>query len=79
MLRTKNEKFKDYCKADSEHMYCFSTTIFWLAIPAFFRFTDVTEFMQESQYYVDGECRNKNCLKERGGNDVEHKKLEKQK
>ena len=22
------------------------------------------------QYYTDGKCRNKNCLKERGGNDV---------
>ena len=29
--------------------------------------------MQESQYYIDGECRNKYCLKGRGGNDVQHK------
>ena len=28
--------------------------------------------MWESQNYIDGECRNKNCLKERGGNDIQH-------
>ena len=28
-----------------ENVYCFFITIFWLAIPAFFRFTDVTELM----------------------------------
>ena len=44
-----------------------------MAIPAFSRLPDLTEFMYESQYYTDGECRNKNCLKERGGNDVQHK------
>ena len=44
-----------------------------MAIPAFFRLTDLTGLMYESQYYIDGECRNKNCLKERGGNDVQHK------
>ena len=44
-----------------------------MAIPAFFRFTDVTELMQQSQYYRDGECRNKNCLKGRGGNEVQHR------
>ena len=27
--------------------------------------------------YLDGECRNKNCLKERGGNDVQHEKKRK--
>ena len=27
--------------------------------------------------YLDGECCNKNCLKERGGNDVQHKKKKK--
>ena len=32
-------------------------TIFRLAIPAFFRFTDVTELMKQSQYYIDGEWR----------------------
>ena len=31
------------------------------------------ELIQESQYNIDGECRNKNCLKGRGGNDVQHK------
>ena len=34
-------------------------TIFRRAIPAFFRFTDVTELMWQEQYYTDGECRNK--------------------
>ena len=29
--------------------------------------------MWQTQYYIDGECRNKNCLKGRGGNDVQHK------
>ena len=27
---------------------------------------------KESQYYIDGECCNKNCLKGRGGSDVLH-------
>ena len=38
---TKNEKSKDYCKADLKQRVLFFTTIFRLAIPAFFRFTDV--------------------------------------
>ena len=42
---TKNEKSKDYCKADQSNVYCFVLTIFRLATPAFFRFTDVTEFV----------------------------------
>ena len=33
----------------------------------------------ESQYYIDGESCNKNCSKGRGGNYVQHKKLEKNK
>ena len=48
-------------------MYCFFT-----------KFTDVTELMYESQYYKDGECRNKNCLKGRGGNDWYNKKTGKE-
>ena len=36
----KHEKSKDHCKADHNNSYCFFITIFWLAIPAFFRFTD---------------------------------------
>ena len=44
-----------------------------MAIQAFFRLPDLTELLYESQYYIDGECRNKNCLKEIGGNDVQHK------
>ena len=27
----------------------------------------------------DGECRNKNCIKGIGGNDIQHRKLEKKK
>ena len=38
--------------------YFLNITIFRLAIPAFFRFTDVTELMKKSQYYIDGECGN---------------------
>ena len=38
---TKNEKSKDYCKADLKQRVLFFITIFRLAIPAFFRFTDV--------------------------------------
>ena len=33
----------------------------------------LSELMQESQYNIDGECRNKSCLKGRGGNDVQLK------
>ena len=40
--RNKNEQSKDYCKADLKQRVLFFITIFWLAIPAFFRFTDVT-------------------------------------
>ena len=38
-------KSKDYCKADLKQRVLFFITIFRLAIPAFFRFTDVTELM----------------------------------
>ena len=31
--RTKNEKSKDYCKADQNNVYCSFITIFRLAIP----------------------------------------------
>ena len=64
---------KTTAKLIQNNVYCFFTTIFRLAIPSFVRFTDVTELMQESRYYIDGQCRNKNCLKGRGGNDVQHK------
>ena len=73
LQRVKNEKSKDYCKADLRQRVLFFITMFRLAIPAFFGFTDVTELMQQSQYYINGECRNTNCLKGRGGNDVQHK------
>ena len=44
-ISTKNDKSKDYCKADLKQRVLFFITIFRLAIPAFFRFTDVTELM----------------------------------
>ena len=40
-----NEKSEDYSKADLKQRVLFFITIFRLAIPAFFRFTDVTELM----------------------------------
>ena len=40
-LRNKNEKSEDYSKADLKQRVLFFITIFRLAIPAFFRFTDV--------------------------------------
>ena len=39
----KNEKSEDYSKAYLKQRVLFFITIFRLAIPAFFRFTDVTE------------------------------------
>ena len=37
---------KTTAKLIQNNMYCFlTTTIFWLAVPAYFRFTDVTELM----------------------------------
>ena len=41
ILRTKNQKSKDYCKAGQNNVYCFFIAIFRLAILAFFRLTDV--------------------------------------
>ena len=41
----KNEKSEDYSKADLKQRVLFFITILWLAVPAFFRFTDVTELM----------------------------------
>ena len=35
----KNEKSRNYCKADLNNVDCFFITIFRLAIPALFRFT----------------------------------------
>ena len=46
LRETKNEKSKDYCKADQNNVYCFFIKIFRLAIPAFFMSTDVTGFMR---------------------------------
>jgi len=42
---SKNKKNKEYYKADLKQHVLFFITIFRLAIPAFFRFTDVTELM----------------------------------
>ena len=78
-----NGKVKVSCQSDmaipinittkliQNNVYCFLITIFRLAIPAFFRFTDVTE-CRNHKIHIDGECRIKNCLKGRGGNDVQH-------
>ena len=41
----KPKKSKEYCHADHNNVYCGFIKIFRLAIPAFFRFTDVNEFM----------------------------------
>ena len=41
ILRTKNEKSKDYCRAGQSNVYCFFIAIFRLATLAFFRLTDV--------------------------------------
>ena len=75
--RTKNEKSKDYFKADlKQRVLFFFIRIFRLAITAFFRFTGVTNFfIYRGFFYIDRECRNKNCSKRGGGNDVRHKKL----
>ena len=63
-----------------QRVSCFFITIFRLAIPAFFRFTDVTQSMIRIKILRnDGECRNDNCLKGRGGNEVQHKKKRKTK
>ena len=35
----KNDRSRNYCKADRNHVDCFFITIFRLAIPALFRFT----------------------------------------
>jgi len=78
-LWKQREVKKTTAKLIQNNVYCFVIKIFRLAIAAFLRFTDINELMKESQYYIDGECRNKNCLKGRGGNDVQHKKLEKKK
>ena len=44
-MTNKNEKSEDYSKADLKQRVLFFKTIFRLAIPAFFRFTDVTNFL----------------------------------
>ena len=41
----KTKSLKTTAKLIQNNVYCLFITIFRLAIPAFFRFTDVTEFM----------------------------------
>ena len=50
-----NEKSKDYCKADLKQRVLFFITIFRLAIPAFFSFTDVTVRQLEGRHLLFGE------------------------
>ena len=45
----KNEKSEDYSKADLKQRVLFFIKIFRLAIPAFFRFTDVTGYLSSSR------------------------------
>ena len=45
VLLKQNQEVQNYCKADLKQRVLFFITIFRLAIPAFFRFTDVTELM----------------------------------
>ena len=45
MRFTKTRSPKDYCNASDNNVYCLVIAIFWLATLAFFRFTDVIEFM----------------------------------
>ena len=47
------------------------------AIPAFFRFTDITEFMIGITTLYRWRMSQKNCLIGRRGNDVQHKKEKK--
>ena len=70
---TKNEKSKDYCKADQNNMYCFFITIFRLAIPAFFRFADVTEPMIRNTILYRWRMSQQKLFKRAGGNDVQNK------
>ena len=53
-VATKNEKSKDYYKADLKQRVLFFITIFRLTIPAFFRFTDPT--FTTSRIFVHGFC-----------------------
>ena len=51
-IKNKNEKSEDYSKADLKQRVLFFIIIFRLAIPAFFRFTDVTSAFSNQQGYV---------------------------
>ena len=52
-LEPRTRSPKTVAKLIQNNAYCFFITIFRLAIPVFFRFTDVTELIQESQYYQE--------------------------
>ena len=77
----KNEKSKDYCKADSEQrVLFFHEQYFGLPYQPFSGLhPDVTELMKHNITDIDGERRNKNCIKGISGHDVQHRKLEKKK
>ena len=66
---------KDYCKADSEQRVLFlhnNISAGHTSLLQVYRCYCVTELMWASQYYIDGECRNKDWLKGRSGSDVQH-------
>ena len=77
----KNEKSKDYCKADSEQRVLFFHEQYfgWPYQPFSGLHPDVTELMKHNITDIDGEYRNENCIKGIGGHDVQHRKLEKKK
>ena len=60
ILRTKNEKSKDYCKAGQNNVYCFFIAIFRLATLAFFRLTDVN--LKKAAWYGQSKYCNENTL-----------------
>ena len=73
--KAKNEKRKDYCKADSEQRVLFFSQQYfgWPYQPSSGLQMLLNFSRNHNNYYIDGECRNKKCLKGRGGNDVQHK------
>ena len=77
----KNEKSKDYCKADSEQRVLFFHEQYfgWPYQPFSGLHPDVTDLMKHNITDIDGEYRNENCIKGIGGHDVQHRKLEKKK
>ena len=62
-------------------MYCFfhEQCFGWPYQPFSDLHPDVTELMKHNITDIDGECRNKNCIKGIGRHDVQHRNLEKKK